>query len=273
MQIDLVKAYDFSEKVIVVTGGTGVLLRPTVEALLERQARVVLLSRTRPDAWLERSADQGFEVIFIPVDVCQKDQLRQARNWVVQDYGRVDILINGAGGNRPDATTGEQQPFFDIPAEALQGVLDVNYFGMFYACQVFGEVMAKQGAGVILNISSMAGSSPLTRVVGYSAAKAAVNNLTQWLAVHLTQEYSSQIRVNALAPGFLLTEQNRYLLIDDKGELTERGAQILAATPMGQFGNPNDMIGAILWLISDAARFVTGAVIPVDGGFSAFGGV
>jgi NAD(P)-dependent dehydrogenase (short-subunit alcohol dehydrogenase family) len=273
MRFDLDKTYDFSEKVIVVTGGTGVLLRPAVEALLERQARVVLLSRTRPVAWLEQLADQGYLVTFISVDVCQKEQLLLARDRIMQDYDRVDILINGAGGNRPGATTGADQPFFDLPAEALQGVMDVNFAGLFYASQVFGEVMAQQNAGVILNISSMAGIRPLTRVVGYSAAKAAVNNFTQWLAVHLAQEYSPQIRVNALAPGFLLTDQNRYLLMGAEGALTERGEQILAATPQGQFGEPEDMLGAILWLISDAARFVTGAVIPVDGGFSAFGGV
>lgn len=273
MRFDLDKVYDFSEKVIVVTGGTGILLRPTVETLLARRARVVLLSRTRPDDWMEYLLGQGYPAAFIPVDVCRKEELLQARDQILADYGRVDILINGAGGNRPDATTGEHQPFFDIPADALQGVMDLNFAGMFFACQAFGEVMAGQGEGVILNISSMAGVKPLTRVVGYAAAKAAVNNLTQWLAVHLAKEYSPQIRVNALAPGFLLTDQNRYLLMDSADGLTERGEQILAATPMDQFGDPEDMVGAILWLISDAARFVTGAVIPVDGGFSAFGGV
>lgn len=273
MRFDLDKAYDFSEKVIVVTGGTGVLLRPAVEALLEQQAKVILLSRTRPEAWLKQLADGGYQVAFISVDVCQKEQLLLARDRIMQDYDRVDILINGAGGNRPDATTREDHPFFDLPAEALQGVMDVNFAGMFYSCQILGEVMARRDAGVILNISSMAGIRPLTKVVGYSAAKAAVNNFTQWLAVHLAQEYGPQIRVNALAPGFLLTEQNRYLLMDEEGGLTERGEQILAATPMGEFGEPQDMLGAILWLVSDAARFVTGAVIPVDGGFSAFGGV
>ena len=273
MMFDLDKAYDFSNKVIVITGGTGVLLRPTVEVLVRQGAQVVLLARTRRDDLMEGLADLGKPVVFIPVDVCEREQIVKARDVIMAEFGRVDVLINGAGGNRPEATTGDQQRFFDLPIDAIQGVMDLNFTGLMLACQVFGEVMAGQGEGVILNISSMAGIKPLTRVVTYSAAKAAVDNLTQWLAVHFAREYSPRIRVNALAPGFLLTEQNRYLLRDNEGDLTARGKQILAATPMDQFGDPEDMIGAILWLISDAARFVTGTVVAVDGGFSAFGGV
>lgn len=273
MIFDLDKAYDFSEQVIVITGGTGVLLRPTVVTLVSRGAQVVLIARTRRVDLMNDLAELGKPVLFIPVDVCEKVQIEKARDIILEKYGRVDVLINGAGGNRPEATTSDQQRFFDIPVDAVQGVLDLNFAGLMFACQVFGEVMARQGDGVILNISSMAGSKPLTRVVTYSAAKAAVNNLTQWLAVYLAREYSPRIRVNALAPGFLLTEQNRYLLRDEKGALTTRGEQILTATPMGGFGNREDMVGPILWLISDAARFVTGVVVSVDGGFSAFGGV
>ncbi len=273
MAFNLGTQYDFSEKVVVITGGTGVLLRPTIETLVRQGAQVVLLGRTRHEDLLSALAELGTPAEFIPVDVCEKAQIEQARDDILAKFGRVDVLINGAGGNRPEATTNDQQRFFDIPESALQGVLDLNLAGLFYACQVFGEVMARQGEGVILNISSMAGLKPLTRVVAYSAAKAAVNNFTQWLAVYMAREYSPRIRVNALAPGFLLTDQNRYLLKDQNDQLTERGKQILAATPMGQFGDPEDMTGAILWLISDAARFVTGIVVPVDGGFSAFGGL
>ena len=273
MVFDLDAQFDFSEKVVVITGGTGVLLRPTVETLVRRGAQVVLLGRNRPDEMLVSLAGQGKPVEFIHVDIGEKVLIEKARDVVLEKFSRVDVLINGAGGNHPEATTGDQQRFFDIPEAALQGVMDLNFAGLFYACQVFGEVMAGQREGVILNISSMAGLKPLTRVVAYSAAKAAVNNLTQWLAVYIAREFSPRIRVNALAPGFLLTEQNRYLLMDHNNRLIPRGEQILAATPMGQFGDPEDMVGAILWLISDAARFVTGIVVPVDGGFSAFGGV
>lgn len=273
MAFNLNEKYDFSEKVVVITGGTGVLLRPTVETLASCGAQVVLLGRNRPEGLLAALADGGQPATFFPMDICEKAQISHAREAIMTKFGRVDVLINGAGGNMPDATTNDQLRFFDIPEAALESVMGLNFLGLFAACQVFGEVMTGQSEGVILNISSMAGLRPLTRVVAYSAAKAAVNSLTQWLAVHMATEYSSHIRVNALAPGFLLTDQNRYLLLDEDGQLTERGRQILAATPMAQFGNPEDMVGAILWLISDAAKFVTGVVVPVDGGFSAFGGV
>ncbi|MCB2209786.1 SDR family oxidoreductase [bacterium] len=271
MQID--QAYNFEDKVAIVTGGTGVLLRPTVQTLIRRGAKVVLLSRTeRPDLVTQWS-ELGKSPFFISVDVSNKEQLTAAREEVLSKFEKVDILINGAGGNRPKATTSGEQTFFSLPEDAVQGVFDVNFMGAFFASQVFGVVMAAQQQGVILNISSMAGLKPLTRVVSYSAAKAALDSLTKWLAVHMAQEYHEQIRVNAIAPGFLLTEQNRYLVTNPDGGLTERGQQIVDATPMGRFGDPEEMTGTILWLISDAARFVTGIVVPVDGGFSAFGGV
>ncbi len=271
MQIN--RIYDFTDKTIVVTGGTGVLLRPTVQSLIEQGAQLVLLSRTEKPDLLAHWAENGKSPLFLSVDVSEKDQLKSARERILDEFGRVDILINGAGGNRPGATTSEDQPFFALPQAAVQQVFDVNFMGAFFACQVFGELMARQQQGVILNVSSMAGLKPLTRVVSYSAAKAALDSLTRWLAVHMAQEYHEKIRVNAIAPGFLLTEQNRYLVTTPDGGLTPRGQQIIAATPMGRFGEPDEMTGTILWLISDAARFVTGIVVPVDGGFSAFGGV
>jgi NAD(P)-dependent dehydrogenase (short-subunit alcohol dehydrogenase family) len=193
---------------------------------------------------------------------------------VLGEFGRVDGLINGAGGNNPQATTRADLTFFNLPEEALRYVLDVNLLGTILPCQVFGRQMADQGEGVILNISSMSAIRPLTRVIGYSAAKAGVSNFTQWLAVYLSQQYSPRIRVNALAPGFFVSEQNRKMLIDENtGELTPRGHSIIAHTPMGRFGEPEDLLGAALWLLSPAAAFVTGIVVPVDGGFSAYGGV
>lgn len=271
MQIEQV--FNFTDKIIVITGGTGVLLRPTVQHLIEQGAQVALLSRTSKPDLLAHWAKRGKEPLFLSVDVSQKDQLESACNRIMDEFGRVDILINGAGGNQPGATTSEDQPFFTLPQEAVRQVLDVNFMGAFFACQVFGERMAQQQQGVILNISSMAGLKPLTRVVSYSAAKAALDSLTKWLAVYMAQEYHEKIRVNAIAPGFLLTEQNRYLVNTQDGGLTPRGQQIIDATPMGRFGDPEEMVGTILWLISDAACFVTGIVVPVDGGFSAFGGV
>jgi NAD(P)-dependent dehydrogenase (short-subunit alcohol dehydrogenase family) len=189
-------------------------------------------------------------------------------------WGRVDCLINAAGGNSPRATTGAETSFFDMPEEALRFVGDLNFLGTVLPCQVFGKLMAERKEGAILNISSMNAFRPLTRVPAYSAAKAAVSNFTQWLAVHMAREYSAAIRVNALAPGFFLTDQNRFLLIDkSRGGLTERGRTIVAHTPAGRFGNPEDLVGAALWLLSPLAKFVTGVVLPVDGGFSAFSGV
>jgi NAD(P)-dependent dehydrogenase (short-subunit alcohol dehydrogenase family) len=206
--------------------------------------------------------------------VLDKESLEAARKKTVSELGDIDVLINGAGGNKKEATTSETLPFFDLPAEAVRFVFELNFIGTFLTTQVVAKDMAKNGRGIILNVSSMASLSPLTKVMGYSAAKAAVNNFTQWLAVHLCQNYSKEIRVNAIAPGFFLTEQNRFLLTDEKtGELTARGKTIIDHTPMGRFGEPEELIGAVIWLLSDAAKFVTGIVVPIDGGFSAFSGV
>ena len=189
-------------------------------------------------------------------------------------FGCVHGLVNAAGGNKPNATTGPDLSFFDLPEDALRFVFDLNLMGTILPCQVFGCEMAECGEGVILNFSSMSALRPLTRIAGYSVAKAGVSNFTQWLAVHMAQNYSKQIRVNALAPGFFMGEQNRFLLTDrETGELTPRGRSIIDHTPMGRFGNPEDLLGTVLWLLSPAAAFVTGITVPVDGGFSAFSGV
>ena len=242
-------------------------------ALAEAGTKVTVLGhRIEPAKTL--ATELGTGAIGLACDVLDKQSIQAAAQKVLETFGRVDILINGAGGNQPQATTDSAQSFFDLPAEAVQRVLDLNLMGTLLPCQVFGKSMADQKSGVILNVSSMNALRPLTRIPAYSAAKAAVSNFTQWLAVHVAQEYSPWIRVNAIAPGFFLTDQNRFLLTNPaSGELSARGKTIVAHTPMGRFGTPADLLGTMLWLVSPAAAFVTGVVVPVDGGFSAFSGV
>jgi NAD(P)-dependent dehydrogenase (short-subunit alcohol dehydrogenase family) len=270
---DITNLYNFSGKTIVVTGGSGVLGGEMARGLAGCGANVVVVSR---GASAEPApADGGTGTIAaVPGDVLKTDDLRRVRDQIAAKFDRIDGLINAAGGNQPGAMATPDRRFFDLPVEALRGVSDLNLLGTVLPCQVFGEVMARQGEGVILNVTSMAALRPLTRVVAYGAAKAAVSNFTQWLAVHMAQEYSPRIRVNALAPGFFLGKQNRALLVDPQtGELTPRGKTIIGHTPMGRFGDPHDLLGAVLWLLSPASAFVTGIVVPVDGGFSAFAGV
>ena len=266
---------DFTGRSVVVTGGTGVLGRVMTEALIGCGASVAVLARDREKATdlLSKMPGPG-KAVVVEGDVLKKDTLERAAEVVTSEFGRIDCLVNGAGGNHPQATTRPDLSFFDVPQEALRFVFDLNLQGTILPSQVFGKRMAQQGEGVILNISSMSAFRPLTRVLSYSAAKAGVNSFTQWLAVHLAREYSPRIRVNAIAPGFFLTEQNRFLLTDQEtGELTARGQSIIDHTPMRRFGEPEDLLSTIFWLLSPASSFVTGVVVPVDGGFSAFGGV
>jgi NAD(P)-dependent dehydrogenase (short-subunit alcohol dehydrogenase family) len=212
--------------------------------------------------------------LAVQCDVLDRQSLEAASETVLERFGQVDILVNGAGGNKKQATTSETEAFFDLPADAVQWVFNLNFIGTLLPSQVFGKLMADQGEGVILNVSSMNAFRPLTRIPAYSGAKAAVSNFTQWLAVHMNQEYSSDIRVNAIAPGFFLTEQNRFLLTDEQsGDLTPRGQTIIDHTPMGRFGDPDDLVSTVIWLLSEGSNFVTGIVVPIDGGFSAFSGV
>jgi NAD(P)-dependent dehydrogenase (short-subunit alcohol dehydrogenase family) len=271
----LLKMYDFTDRTIVVTGATGVLCGAMARALVGCGANVVILARSpeKGAAALDGISGPG-SAMSILGDALKKETLQDVARVAIDRFGRIDGLINGAGGNIPQATTRQDLSFFDLPEDALRHVFDLNLLGTILPSQVFGRHMAEQGEGVILNVSSMSAMRPLTRVVGYSAAKAGVDNFTQWLSVHMAQNFSPRIRVNAVAPGFFVTEQNRNLLIDGKtGEPTERGRSIIAHTPMGRFGEPDDLIGATLWLLSPASAFVTGVVVPVDGGFSAFGGV
>lgn len=268
--------YNISGRSAVVTGGAGVLCAALCRALAAAGAKVAVLD-LNAEAAESLAADirsSGADSIGLACNVLEKESLEAAAQEVLAKFGRVDILINGAGGNKPAATTNPEQTFFDLPADALRWVFDLNLMGTILPSQVFGKLMAGQKSGVILNISSMNAFRPLTRIAAYSAAKAGVSNLTQWLAVHMAQEYSPDIRVNAIAPGFFLTEQNRFLLTDkENGELTPRGQSIINHTPLGRFGAPDDLLGTVFWLLSPASAFVTGIVVPVDGGFSAFSGV
>ena len=266
---------DFTNKTAIVTGGAGVLCAAMCRALAEAGAKVVVLGRRLEPA--QALADEiraaGGDALALAADVRDRASLEAAAETIIQTYGHIDILINGAGGNKPQAITNPEQSFFDLPADALRDVFDLNVIGTVLPSQVFGKLMATQKSGVILNISSMTALRPLTRTPAYSAAKGGVSNFTQWLAVHMAQEYGPGIRVNAIAPGFFVGEQNKRLLLNEDGSLTERGERIIRHTPQGRFGVPEDLLGTVLWLLSPASAFVTGVVIPVDGGFSAFSGV
>ena len=262
--------------VAAVTGGTGVLCSAMGHVLVASGAHVVILGRSldKANGVAQAICAEGGTAVGVAADVLSKRALQDACNEIVRQFGRVDILINGAGGNNPGATTSAEQTFFDLDVAAVERVFGLNFNGIFIASQVFAKQMALQKSGVILNVASMASLRPLTRVPAYGSAKAAVINFTQWLAVHMAQEYSPAIRVNALAPGFFLTEQNRFLMVDPAtGESTPRGKKILEHTPMNRLGSPSDLFGAMLWLVSPASSFVTGITVPVDGGFSAYSGV
>jgi NAD(P)-dependent dehydrogenase (short-subunit alcohol dehydrogenase family) len=268
--------FSVKNKVIVITGAGGVLCGDMAKGLAAGGAKIALLDLNEQAA-AKIAAEitaAGGTAVPVKCNVLERPAVEQARDAVHKALGRIDVLINGAGGNKKEATTGPDMSFFDIPAEAMRFVFDLNLLGTLLPTQVFGKDLAEAGRGVILNTSSMNAFRPLTKIVGYSAAKAAVSNFTQWLAVHMCQNYSKDIRVNAIAPGFFLTEQNRFLLTDAKtGELTPRGQTIIGHTPMGRFGDPADLLGTVIWLLSDASKFVTGIVVPIDGGFSAFSGV
>ena len=267
--------FDVSGKVVAITGAGGILCGTMAKVLAEAGAKVAVW-----DIIEEAAAEvagqikaQKCQAIAVKCDVLDKRSLEAAKKDTIAELGEIDVLINGAGGNKKEATTSPDLAFFDLPTDAVRFVFDLNFLGTFLTTQIVAKDMAERGKGIILNISSMTGIQPLTKVPVYSAAKAAVSNFTQWLAVHVCQNYSEDIRVNAIAPGFFLTGQNRFLLTDEKtGELTDRGKTVIEHTPMGRFGQPEELIGTVFWLLSDAAKFVTGVVVPVDGGFSAFSG-
>jgi NAD(P)-dependent dehydrogenase (short-subunit alcohol dehydrogenase family) len=267
--------FDLSDKTAVVTGGTGVLGGALALGLAAAGAKVGVLGRRteKAEAVAARIRDAGGAALALTADVTDKAQLGAARAQVLDAWGRLDILVNGAGGNRPEATAVGERRFFDLSREALQEAVALNLLGAVLPSQVFGEAMAASGRGTIINLSSLAAQRPLTRVVGYAAAKAALDNFTRWLAVEFARKYGPELRVNAIAPGFFIGEQNHELLLNPDGSLSERGQRIVDHTPMGRFGEPEELVGTAIWLASDASRFVTGVVVPVDGGFSAFSGV
>ncbi len=268
--------FDVAGKCVAVTGGAGVLCGEMARALAAGGAKVAVLDFNYDGAVAvcKQIEQAGGSAVAVKVNVLKPQEVQAAFEETVKQLGRVDVLINGAGGNRKEASCVPPTTFFDLPAEAFRWVLDLNFMGTVLPSQVFGRHMAQRDEGNIINISSMNAFRPLTNIAAYSAAKAAVSNFTQWLAVYMATRHSPKIRVNAIAPGFFLTEQNRFLLTDPKtGKLTARGQTIIAHTPQGRFGAPEDLTGALLFLASDASRFITGVVLPVDGGFSAFSGV
>jgi len=273
--------FDLRGKTAVITGAGGVLCSEIAMALAARGISVALLGRTLKN--VQRVADEiglaGGKAKAYACDVLDEDQLESTRVQVNSDFGSCDILINGAGGNNPQATTestnyqedsNDIRTFFNLPKSAFQETLELNLIGTLLPVKIFGQDMVKKESSSVINISSMSAINPLTKVPAYSGAKAAVNNLTQWLAVHFAPV---NMRVNALAPGFFLTKQNKRLLTTEKGDLTARAEQIIDHTPMRRFGEPSDLSGTVVWLCSDASKFVTGIVVPIDGGFSAYGGV
>ena len=268
--------FDLTGKIAAVTGAGGVLGGAICRALARCGVKVGVMD-IRPEptkALAEAIRSSGGQALALAANVLDKASLEAACKSVLDAWGRVDFLLNYAGGNNPKATTSPELSFFDIPREALEACISLNLTGTVLPSQVFGKVMAAQKEGVILNVSSMNAFRPLTRIAAYSAAKAAVSNFTQWLAVHMARNYSPRIRVNAIAPGFFLTDQNRFLLVDQKtGERTARGQQILSHTPLARYGTPDDLTGTVLFLLSPASEFITGVVLPIDGGFSAYSGV
>ena len=275
MSTEFTKAYDFTGQSIVITGGAGVLCGEMAKGLYECGANVAILDYNLQAAqtMVEKFQGKG-QALAVKGNVLQPESVQAAVDLILSKFGKIDALINGAGGNKPDASTSVEKSFFDLPQEALRWVFDLNLLGTIIPSQIVGRHMAERKQGVILNVSSMNAFRPLTCIPAYSAAKAGVSNFTQWLAVHMAQEYSPLIRVNAIAPGFFVTEQNRFLLIDEvTGDLSRRGKQIINHTPMGRFGEAIDVVGPSLWLLSPASAFVTGIVLPVDGGFSAYSGV
>jgi len=268
--------FNVKDKGIVLTGGAGVLCSALAEYLAQAGAKICIADydEFRANELAKKIEANGGFALPLRINVLDRAEIESAFACAVNSMGQIDVLINGAGGNKKEATASDELPFFNLPDKALRDVMNLNFLGTFIPCQVFGKYFAQQKKGIILNVSSMNAYHPLTKVVGYSAAKAAISNFTEWLAVHMCQNYSTEIRVNAIAPGFFLTKQNRFLLTDEQtGKLTPRGQTIIDHTPMGRFGQAEELCGTVHWLLSDASKFVTGAVIPIDGGFNAFSGV
>jgi len=267
--------FSLEGKTAVITGGTGVLGSVMAKGLADAGVHVLIIGRKTEagERVVSEIVKAGGKANYFQADVLNRDELQKVKAQILSTADTIDILVNGAGGNMPGATIPPDKTFFDLDSKAFQQVVDLNLLGTVLPSQIFGEVMAANKKGVIINISSMSAFRPITRVVGYSAAKAAIDNFTQWLAVELAKKVGQGIRVNAIAPGFFITEQNRALLTNTDGSLTARGNAVIHQTPFARFGEAEELVGTLIWLCSDASKFVTGVVVPVDGGFNAFCGV
>ena len=267
--------FSVKDKVILVTGATGVLGHSFINSLAENGAIVGVLGRNEKVAVqrVKEIIQNGGKAITLIADVTDEQQLLAAKKFLLNEFGRIDGLVNAAGGNMPGAVIAPDQDIFQLYFAALREVMNLNLFGTMLPTQIFGEAIARQGKGSIVNISSMASQRVITKVLGYSMAKSAIDCYTKWFAVELGKRYGDTIRMNAIAPGFFLTEQNRNLLTNGNGTMTERGGLVIKNTPFNRFGEPRELNGALIWLLSDASRFVTGTVVNVDGGFSVFSGV
>jgi len=262
-------------KVAAITGGSGTLGRAFIKGLVEQGVQVFSLDRTKETSlkMVEEFKAMGHEVHSIQCDVLDEESVNNAVKQVLDAAGKIDILVNSAGGNMSGATVMPEQTVSDISVEQFRKVNDLNLLGTVIPTIAFTKPMVEQGTGCIINISSMAAFAPLTRVVGYSASKAAINSFTQWMSVELANKHGNGIRVNAIAPGFFVAKQNRALLLNEDDSLTARGETIISQTPMKRFGNPEDLVSTLLWLCDDKSSFITGIIVPVDGGYSAFSGV
>jgi NAD(P)-dependent dehydrogenase (short-subunit alcohol dehydrogenase family) len=262
-------------KTAIITGGTGVLGGVMARGLAEAGTNTVILGRRKDagEALASKLTKEGLNVMFVQADVLKEDELIKARTKVLDSYGQIDILVNAAGGNMAGAVISPQQTFFDLKIEEFEKVVDLNLTGTVLPTKIFTEGMAARKVGVIVNIASMASFRPITRVVGYGAAKSAAKHFTEWLAIEMAKKFGEGIRVNAIAPGFFITEQNRNLLTNPDGTYTERGQNAINNTPFNRFGEPDELVGTLLWLCSDSSKFVTGVTVPVDGGFNVFCGV
>lgn len=267
--------FSIKDKVAVITGASGVLGGSLAKSFIKAGAKVVALGRNQEtlDSRVKELTDLGGDAFAVEANVMNIESLENASKKIIEKYGKIDILLNIAGGNIPSATLSPEQSFFDMNISGWDEVTDLNINGTVYPSYVFGKVMAEQKKGSIINISSMAAYSAITRVAGYSAAKSAITNFTQWLASDLALKFGDKIRVNAVAPGFFIGDQNRAILLNPDGSLTDRSKKVIAKTPMQRFGEVEELNGTVQFLCSDAASFITGALIPVDGGFSAFSGV
>ena len=273
--MSILQQYSLKGKVIIVTGGTGILGNSFVKAIAEAGGSVGILGRRKEkaEAVAEEINKAGGKAIALVADVLNEAQLKEAKLKVIEKFRRIDGLVNAAGGNIPEGVILPEQDLFTMNIEGMRKAMDINLWGTIIPTQIFGDAIAKSGKGSIVNISSMNSKRAVTQVLGYNMGKAAVDCYNQWFAVEMANRYGDAIRMNALAPGFFLTEQNRYLLTTKEGGYTERGEKVIRQTPFKRFGSPDELQGALIWLLSDASQFVTGAMITVDGGFSVYSGV